>query len=119
MFDLFKLFKLDNIFNSLTGFIETKIEYYKIQFKEEVARAFAMLIFMFILSMLALLFFIFLSFFLVVIINSAFSSQYLGFLIMAIIYLLLGSILFIFRKKLVFNNVYREFFKNDKNIKVK
>jgi uncharacterized membrane protein YqjE len=118
MFDLFKLFKIDNIFNSLTGFIETKIEYYKLQFREEVARTFAMLIFAFFMSMIMLLFLIFLSFFLVAFLNSAFSSQYLGFLIIAVFYLLLGIILFVFREKLIFEKIHREFFKKDKNIKV-
>jgi hypothetical protein len=119
MFDLFKLFKLDNLLNSLTGFIEAKIEYHKLQVKKEVVHLLARLVLLFLLTMLALPFFIFISFFLAIVLNNALSSQFLGFLFVAVMYLSLGIILFIFREKLIFNRVYREFFKNDKNIKVK
>jgi hypothetical protein len=113
MFNILKLLKLDSILDSLTGYIETKIEYYKIQFKEEIARALSLLIFVLLLSIVMLLFLIFLSFFAVALLNHLFGSQYLGFLIMAFIYLILGLIIYVFRDNLIFGKVYREFFKDN------
>ena len=118
MFDLLKLLRLENIFDNLVGFIETKIEFYKVQFKEEIAKALGMLIFLFFLSQLILLFLIFISFFLVAYINYLLSSQNLGFLIIAIIYMILGLLLFLFREKLIFRMILKEFFNNDKKVKV-
>ena len=113
MFNLLKLLKLDNIFDSLTGYLETKIEYYKIQFKEELAKALAILIFIFLMSVVMLLFLIFLSFFAVAFLNHMLQSQYLGFLIMAFIYLILGLFIYVYRENLIFGRVFREFFKDN------
>ena len=111
MFNILKLLKLDTIFDSLTGYIETKVEYYKIQFKEELARALAILIFVFMISMVLLLFLIFLSFFAVAFLNHVLQSQYLGFLIMAFIYLIVGLFIYVYRENLIFGKVFKEFFK--------
>ena len=111
MFNILKLLKLDNIFDSLTGYIETKIEFYKIQFKEELARALAILIFIFLISLVLLLFLIFLSFFAVAFLNHVLQSQYLGFLIMAFIYLILGLFIYVYRENLIFGRVVKEIFR--------
>jgi uncharacterized membrane protein YqjE len=117
MFDLLKLLKLDNIFDNLVGFIETKIELYKIQFKEEVARALGVMILLIILLQVAMLFLIFISFFFVAILNSFISNQNAGFLIVSSVYLVLGVALYLFREKLIFNYILKEFFKEAKKSK--
>lgn len=115
MLDILKLLKLDNLFENLTAYIETKIEYYKIQFKEEVARALSILIFIYLLSLIAVIFLIFISFFIVVMLNHLFSSQYLGFLIVAGFYLLAGILMYVNREKLIYSKVFEEFFNRNKN----
>ncbi len=117
MLDLLKLLKLDNIFNSLVGYIETKIEYYKIQFKEEIARALAILIFIFLLSLMMVLFLIFFSFYIVAILNHLLSSQFLGFVIVAGFYLILAMLIYTFREELIYEMVYRVFFNKPENEK--
>lgn len=120
MLELLKILKLDNIFNSLTGYVETKIDYYKIQFKEEVSRALGLLIFIYLFSLILVLFLIFFSFFAVAVINHLMESQYMGFLIVAGIYLILAAFLYAYREKLILSKVMKEIFKEtekDKNKK--
>ena len=109
MFDLLKILKLDSLFNNLIGFIETKIEFYKLQLKEEAARTLALLLFLYFISLAGLLFLIFLSFFFVALLNHFFESQYLGFLIMALFYLVSGIILYIFRKEIFLKRTFSHF----------
>ncbi len=113
MFNILKLLKLDNILDSLTRYIETKVEYYKIQFKEELARTLSILIFVFLISMVLLLFLIFLSFFAVVFLNHVLQSQYLGFLIMSFVYLILGLFIYVYRESLIFGRVFKELFRDN------
>ena len=115
MFNILKLLKLDNILDSLTKYIETKVEFYKIQFKEELAKALGILIFIFLMSIVMLLFLIFLSFFAVAFLNHILQSQYLGFLIMAFIYLILGLFIYVYRDNLIFKKVFKEFFRDNTN----
>ena len=117
MFDILKLLKLDNLFENLVGYIETKVDYYKIQFKEELARALAILIFIYCISLVLVLFLIFISFGAVVLINHLLSSQYLGFVIIACIYLVLAVIMYLYRDKFFFNKVFEAFFNKEEDNK--
>ena len=67
----------------------------------------------FVLTVVLLLFLIFLSFFAVAFLNHMLQSQYLGFLIMAFIYLILGLFIYVYRENLIFGRVFREFFKDN------
>jgi len=53
------IFRVKNIVNALIGFIETKVELYKIQFKEEIAKALSTLALVFVFSMVGMLFILF------------------------------------------------------------
>ena len=75
------IFRIKSIVNALIGFIETKVELYKIQFKEEIAKALSILALVIIFSMVGMLFVLFLSHFISRLLNDLFESQYLGFLI--------------------------------------
>ena len=94
------IFRVKNIINALIGFIETKVELYKIQFKEEIAKALSILVLVIILSMVGLLFILFLSHFISRLLNDVFESNYLGFLIVTGFYLISGIIVYIFRRKI-------------------
>lgn len=98
--NLLELFGVKNLVNTLINYIETKIEIYKIQFKEEAAKAISALILMVLFSMLGLLFILFLSLFVSQLINSLFDSQYIGYIIISIFYLLCGYIVYLMRRKI-------------------
>ena len=95
------IFRIKDIINALIGFIETKIELYKIQFKEEIAKALSILIMAFLVSLIGLLFILFLSHFLSIILNEALGSHYLGYLIVTVLYLIVGILIYFKRKKIL------------------
>lgn len=94
------IFRVKNIVNALIGFIETKVELYKIQFKEEIAKALSVLVLVFIFSMVGVLFILFMSHYLSTLLNDVFESDHLGYLVVAGIYLILGIIIYQMRKKI-------------------
>jgi len=94
------IFRVKNIVNALIGFIETKVELYKIQFKEEIAKALSVLVLVIIFSMVGVLFILFLSHYLSTLLNNVFDSDHLGYLIVSGFYLILGIIIYQMRKKI-------------------
>ena len=94
------IFRIKNLINALVGFIETKVELYKIQFKEEIAKALSIMVIIFLMAMIGLLFLLFLSHFLAQLINDLLESDYLGYLIITILYLLVGIVVYLRRKKI-------------------
>ncbi len=94
------IFRVKNIVNALIGFIETKVEIYKIQFKEEIAKALSVLVLLTIFSMVGTLFILFISHFLSQLLNDALGNRYLGYLIVSGLYLIIGMIIYLLRKKI-------------------
>jgi len=94
------IFRVKNIINALIGFIETKVELYKIQFKEEIAKALSVLVMFFLLSMIGLLFVLFLSHFISILLNDLLDSQYFGYLIVTVLYLFIGIAVYYNRSKI-------------------
>ena len=91
---------MKNIINALIGYIETKVELYKIQFKEEIAKALSVLVMVIIFSMTGLLFVFFLSHFVAQIINNFVNSYYIGYLVVTFLYLIAGVIIYFMRNKI-------------------
>ncbi|MDB4447778.1 phage holin family protein [Roseivirga sp.] len=101
------LFDFDKLVETLTGYLETKIELLKLDAKEELSGFIAKsLIFLFVLvfAFLTLLLF---SLGLSSVLNSYLGSSYLGFLIVGVIYLTLALLVYSQRSTLV-NKVKRE-----------
>jgi uncharacterized membrane protein YqjE len=92
------IFRVKNIINALIGFIETRIELYKIQFKEEVAKALTVLILVIVFLLIGLLFLIFLSHFISQLLNNWLDSDFYGYLIITVFYLVLAIIVYARRK---------------------
>ena len=97
---LLDIFRVKNIINALIGYIETKVELYKIQFKEEIAKALSILVLVIIFSMIGLLFVFFLSHFIAQIINNYVNSYYVGYLVVTFIYMIAGVIIYFTRNKI-------------------
>lgn len=94
------IFRVKNVINALIGYIETKVELYKIQFKEEIAKALSILVLVIIFSMIGLLFVFFLSHFIAQIINNYVNSYYIGYLVVTFFYLVAGVIVYFTRNKI-------------------
>ena len=94
------IFRIKNIINALIGYIENKVELYKIQFKEEIAKALSVLVMVFLFSMIGLLFILFLSHFLSIFLNELLGSRYIGYLIVTVLYLIIGIAVYYKRSKI-------------------
>jgi len=90
------LFNIDRLIDHLVGFIETRFEILKLEFKEESVRVLAKLLTIAVMVILSTLFFIFFSVALGIFLNQKLESAYLGFVILAgFFFLLLMSVLII------------------------
>ena len=107
---LIKLLKLDKILDNLIGYVETRLELYKIQFKEEIARAIGVLALIMILVAVFGLMVVFLSLAVANTLNAILDSKFIGFLIVAVVYFVLGILIVRYRDKLILNWIYRFFF---------
>lgn len=95
------LFDLDKLVETVTGFLETKIELIKLDAKEELSSLIAKSLVFIVMAIFALLAILFLSLGLSTILNSYFESDYLGFLIIGLIYLALAGIIYAKRVSLL------------------
>lgn len=90
---ILKLFKLDKLFENLTGYVETQIELVKLDLKEQaqdgLENIFQAVLMMFLASFVVL----FLSFGISILLNSALNSDYHGYLIVSFVYLILFIII--------------------------
>lgn len=89
-----------NLVNTLISYIETKVEIYKIQFKEEAAKAFTVIILILLFGLIGLLFILFLSLFVAEVINNLLENRWAGELIVAIFYIIMGVITYLVRGKI-------------------
>ena len=94
------IFKVKNLFDSLMGYIDTRVELYKIQFKEEAAKVLVIAVFALIFSMIGLLLILFLSLFISEVLNTLFESRFIGYLIICLLYLLLGILVYLMRNRI-------------------
>lgn len=98
---ILKFFRLENVFQHLTGYVETKIELVKVEVREDVSKMLSQTLVGMGLFLIFFLFLIFLSLGLAELINHYFEDSYAGPLIMAGFYALTLAILIAFRKNIV------------------
>ncbi len=89
-----KLFDLEKLIDTFTGFLETKIELIKLDAREELTGLVAKALVFFVLMLLGLMAMIFLSFGLSTVLNVYLESRYLGYLIVGVIYLGLCGLIY-------------------------
>jgi hypothetical protein len=98
--DIFKFLRLDNLVDNLSGYLETRLELFKIEVREDVAHVLAQALMIIAVLFLALLFLLFFSVGLAHFLNGYFSKPHIGYWIVAGIYGLPGLLFIIFRKKI-------------------
>ena len=95
---LFKLLKLDNLIEHLSGYVEDKIALVKIELKEELAVAIAKIIITIVMIIFVLFAILFASITLAVYLNKLLDSNLLGFGLVSIFYLVLFLFIFVAKK---------------------
>ncbi len=95
---LFKFLRLDGLMGSLTGYIEAQIQLFKLEIKEDIAKAISKAIGFFALLLFGFLFLLFFSLGLAYFINTFFEEVYAGYWIVAGIYGLAFLVFLMFRK---------------------
>jgi Putative Actinobacterial Holin-X, holin superfamily III len=97
---IFKFLRLDNLVDNLSGYLETRLELFKIEVREDVGRVLAQALMIIAILLLSILFLLFFSVGLAHFLNSYFEQPYVGYWIVAGIYGLPCLIFIIFRKKI-------------------
>ena len=97
---IFKFLRLDHLMESVTGYVEARIELLKIEIREDVAKVLAKALMILIVVFLALIFLLFLSIGLAHYLNNFFEKSQVGYWIVAGIYGLPCLIFIVFRKSI-------------------
>ncbi len=95
---IFKFLRLDGLMGSLTGYMEAQIQLFKLEIREDIAKAISKAIVSFVLLLFGFLFLLFFSLGLAQYINSFFEEVYAGYWIVAGIYGLAFLVFLLFRK---------------------
>lgn len=106
---LLKFFKLDHVIESVSGYVETRLELFKLETQEELSSAVAKLIqfgLLFFLILFALLLFTVAG---CIALGELLNSTSLGFLIGGGVYLLLGITLYILKDQLKINEKINQY----------
>lgn len=113
---IFKLFRLDSLINSLTGYIETRVELLKIEVREEVVKVVSYGLMIAVCALLATLFLIFISIGLANYISEQYGTSFTGYWIVGGAYALICLIIIFFRQPigLFIENHLKEQAKNQK-----
>src|SRR6185437_11524364 len=100
-----KFFKLDSIIEHIKGYVETRIQLFKIEVAEKAARILTSLFFVILLSFSFLMLIIFTSLALGNYLNTLFQNSYMGFAILALFYFIMVIILAISVTRGVFHRM--------------
>ena len=100
---IFKFLRLDGVLNHLSGYVEARIELLKIEIKEDVTKVVASAMIFAVVFFFATMFMIFFSIGLAQFLNRYFDESYLGYWIVAGLYLAGLLIFMIFRKNILKN----------------
>jgi len=100
---IFKFLRLDGLFNHLSGYVEARIELLKIEIREDLAKALARVMIYGVIFFFGFMFMIFFSLGLAHFLNQYFSETYVGYWLVAGLYLV-GLLLFSFFKKGILSN---------------
>ena len=98
---LSRFFHLDSLTESLSGYVEARVELLKLEVREEVAKAMTRVMVLVVIGLLGILFIIFVSMGLALLINEYFEFKYTGFFFVGGFYLILFLIAFAMRQQLI------------------
>jgi uncharacterized membrane protein YqjE len=96
---LLKFFKLDGLINTLTGYVETRIELLKYEIKEDMAKAISRLALVLVVALLFTFFLLFISVSIAIKVGESLGN-FAGFGIVSSFYLVLLLIIVLFRESI-------------------
>lgn len=97
---VFKFFRLNNLVDNLSGYVEARIDLLKIEIREDVAKVLAQGLVIAAMLLMALMFLLFFSIGLANYLNTFFADTYAGYWIMAGIYGIPCLLFLLFKKSL-------------------
>ena len=97
---LLKFFRLENLSENLSGYVEARVELLKLEIREEVAKAMTRVMVLGIMILMAVLCIVFASLGLALYLNGFFEGAHIGFFIVGGIYLILLVLFMSIRKEL-------------------
>lgn len=95
--EIFRLLGIDTLLNSMSDYVEARVELIKFEIREEITRHLSRLMVSLILVLLLLIAFTFLSITACLILNEITGSSYLGFLMVSGMYLFIALLVYILR----------------------
>jgi len=95
---IFKLLRLDNLMENLSGYAESRLELYKLEIREDVAKVLSKAIIYGFIGILGMLFLVFFSVGLAHFLNVFLAGAFIGYWIVAGLYAVALLIFMIFRK---------------------
>jgi uncharacterized membrane protein YqjE len=98
---LSKFFKIDSLIESLTGYLEARVELLKLEVREDVSKIISQALVFSLIFCLSLMLILFISLGVALFLNRYFEENYLGFWIVAGFYLILVVVSIVFRKQLI------------------
>jgi hypothetical protein len=97
---VFKLLRLDNLVEHLSGYLETRLELFKLEVREDVAKVLSKAIVYLMMAFFGILFLIFFSIGAAQLLNAFFPGGYAGYWIVAGIYGVAFLIFIVFKKSI-------------------
>lgn len=95
-----KIFNIDRLLESLTGYLETKIELFRLDVEDEIQKVIAKAIILVIVVICVFFALFLISISLSQFLNALFDSRFLGFMVVAVLYLAFGGIVYSKRERL-------------------
>jgi len=109
-FKTLDILNLEKLLESITKFIELKMEIYELKVKEQMVQIISSLATLGLILMLGIIMLFFFSLALGFYLNSLFDSSFLGFALIGSVYLLIAIMLMVFKDKLITNRLFQTFF---------
>lgn len=101
---------LDKLFQNISRFIELKLEIYELKVKEQIVVIISSIATLTLILSLGLFMLLFFSLALAYYLNSLLESQFVGFVIIGILYMILAVILAMFKDKLITSPLFQALF---------
>lgn len=107
---VFDLLNLDKLLDSLSRFVEIKMQIYELKFKGELVEIISSIAALTMILTLGIIMLFFFSLALGFFLNDLFGSSFMGFAIIGAFYMLSAILLAIFKDKLITNRLFNSFF---------
>ena len=107
---VFDILNLEKLFDSLSRFVELKLQIYELKVKEQMVIVISRIAMLTIMLLFGLIIIFFFSMALAYYFNHLLDSGFLGFVLVGSIYLTIGLLLVFFKGRLITNQLFQAFF---------